>query len=144
LKCAKKLLNRIFNYLGEEPHFDEIALTDTIHEYQPNDFGIDYYTYHCLIGYFKQHVEIKRVWLYGSRAQNKALPHSDIDILIESPSDSFEKIAQGIMNLRIPNYIDAKNTNIIRNDIDNNFYARVTQSHPLLIYDFNNTGTASM
>ena len=134
LKNVNELLNKYYNNLGNEPCYEEIELSDKQHEYRPNDFGIDYYTYHCLVSYFKQHTEIQRVWLYGSRAQNKALPHSDIDLLIESPAESFEKIEQGIMNLRIPNYIDAKNTNIVHQNIDDFSYAKVTQSRPILIY----------
>ena len=130
-----EFINKTIKQANINLNYKEKELSQTLHIYNQNDFGMDLYTFKSLYAYFINHTEIKKVWLYGSRAQNKARPHSDIDLLIQSPESSFENILTTLDELKIPNYIDAKNLYEIKASKDYPlFYFQVLLSRPILIY----------
>ena len=50
-------------------------------------FGINEVVYKRMLHYFKQHPDIKKVTLFGSRAKDMHNSHSDIDLCIDVAND---------------------------------------------------------
>lgn len=96
-------------------------------------FGIEKPVWDYLMQFFSQNSDIKRVWIHGSRIKGLARPHADIDLIIESPFETFDSIRKSLYELRIPYIIDAKNKfdptrEVLRNEI-------LTENYIRLIYE---------
>ena len=95
--------------INERIQVHQIKLDNSIPEYKPEEIGISEYSYNLIINFFRSNEEIKSVWLYGSRAQNCFYDSSDIDLIIDSPSENFDVIKKGLLALPIPYFTDPKN-----------------------------------
>ena len=89
--------------------FADISLPMNSPVYQSDELGIYESSYSILINFLKNTPEIENVWLHGSRAIGTANSNSDIDMLVDSPNDSFEILKNKIKNIRMPYRIDIVN-----------------------------------
>lgn len=100
-----------------------------------NHYILDTRTFYTLIECFRNHSEISKVYLYGSRALNTFRKSSDIDLLIDGDFsiDLFETIKHNIETLKLPYLIDAhsiKTTDKARIEFNNRNLA-----DSILLYD---------
>lgn len=68
-----------------------------------------------------QQLEAQSVYVYGSRAVNRAKPYSDIDLCLEGESRSFLQMAQlqdALSESDLPYFVDV----IQKNSISDEFY----------------------
>lgn len=86
-----------------------IELDTSIPEYKPEEIGIPESSYRLIIDYFKSNQDIKSVWLYGSRAEKICCNGSDIDLIIDSPLESFDNVIKGLLAIPMPYITDPKN-----------------------------------
>ena len=65
-------------------------------------------SYNIILNYLKSNPKIKRVWLLGSRSQKYCHKGSDIDMMIDCSYKDYKKIKDELVNLNIPQAIDAQ------------------------------------
>ena len=68
-------------------------------------------SYNKLLNFFKSNKEIKMVWLQGSRVFGTTRGGSDIDLIIDSPLETYDAIKEKMYKIQTPYRIDAKNLN---------------------------------
>ncbi|MBE7710595.1 MAG: hypothetical protein E7Z92_00495 [Cyanobacteria bacterium SIG31] len=107
-----KALQKKFEELWNGKDDEEINLDYSHPNYSALEIGISDRSYKILMDYFESNFAIKNVWVYGSRAYKNCVKGSDIDIIIDCPSEDFNVIKKGIRELVIPYYIDCKCLNL--------------------------------
>lgn len=68
-------------------------------------------SYNKILDFFKSNNEIKAVWMQGSRVFGTTRAGSDIDLIIDSPLETFDALKEKMYQIQTPYRIDAKNLN---------------------------------
>ena len=68
-------------------------------------------SYKKLLNFFKSNKDIKFVWLQGSRVFGTTRGGSDIDLIIDSPVNTYDTVKEEMYKIQTPYRIDAKNLN---------------------------------
>lgn len=107
-------IDKIYSFLYENKKFEKkesgfLHLDYNEPEYKSDAIGISENSYNLLINFFINTTEVKAAWLHGSRAFKTNRKNSDIDILVDSPFESFSELKNQIDKLRIPYRIDISN-----------------------------------
>jgi predicted nucleotidyltransferase len=91
------------------------------------DIGINQQELANILSIFRNHPEIKKVILFGSRAKGTARPNSDIDLAVDGVSSSLqiEALAMELDELALPYKFDVQSLAGIRNSALADHIARV-------------------
>ena len=68
-------------------------------------------SYRLLLDFFRSNKEIRKVWMQGSRVFGTTRGGSDIDLIIDSPLETYDVLKEKMYKIQTPYRIDAKNLN---------------------------------
>lgn len=112
LEKVKKFLDLYFAkfHISEQilPFVPE-SLPDNNPVYSGDYIGLSKESYNLLLDFFKHTSEIKNVWVHGSRAFGNPRISADIDLIVDSPLNSFERLQNSFSKIQIPQNIDCTN-----------------------------------
>lgn len=101
--------------------------------YKASDIGLSEHSYKIFLNCLRKNDYINYVWIHGSRTKNNARKYSDLDLIIDLPTEKEEELKKQFRNLYIPYRIDFVSSTPEQNEEDTGFI-RTASIDSMLIY----------